>query len=258
MGVSMDASALPSRGSCLPFLAVRRGLPLAGFALCCALALLEPAGRGWYVMGAVALCAEVWPTFKRGPAYLQHRTTILRWDTLWVRTFRPLARLLGREEAWLLSYFNWNNLRIHEAFSVRKARRPLVLLPHCIQMARCKAEILTDLQHCFECGQCPVGDLLPSLLERRWNTRITNRSHKAYQEARTWGPDLIVAVSCLDRLLKGLSRLPEIPSYVIPLELPHGMCVDTQFSVPRLVAAMEELAEPSSPRIQPLVREGIA
>ena len=88
---------------------------------------------------------------------------------------------------------------------------------------------------------------------------ITNRSHKAYLEARAFQPDLIVAVSCSDRLLKGLTKLPEVPSYVIPLELPHGMCVDTTFSVPHLMTAMELLVEPKSEdRVVPLQREGIA
>ena len=45
--------------------------------------------------------------------------------------------------------------------------------------------------------------------------------------------------SCHDRLLKGLSKLTDIPTYVIPLRLPHAMCVDTDFDVPHLFAAME-------------------
>ena len=51
-------------------------------------------------------------------------------------------------------------------------------------------------------------------------------------------------MSCTDRLLKGLTKMPEIPCYVIPLDLPHGMCVDTTFSVPHLFTAMAALVEP--------------
>ena len=144
--------------------------------------------------------------------------------------------------------------------SSTSARRALVLLPHCIQLARCKADILTDLGKCYECGLCSVGDLLPLQLERGWETRITNRSHKAYREARDYRPDLIVAVSCPDRLLKGLTKLPEIPVYAISLELPHGMCVDTGFSVPHLMTAMDLLVEPraraEADKVVPLLREG--
>ena len=252
------------------FLLVRRGVPLAGCLAFLALAVAEPVGRGWYLLAAVALLAEVWPTFKHGKAYLDARTPILRWDGLWARALRPLARSLHAEEAWLLSFCGWNNRRVREAFRQRKAKRALVLLPHCIQMARCKAEVLQDLGKCYECGLCPIGELLPLQLERGWDTRITNRSHKAYREARDFQPDLLVAVSCTDRLLKGLTKLPEVPSYVIPLELLHGMCVDTAFEVPHLLAAMEALVEPKArgeakagneagdTRVVPLQREGIA
>ncbi len=70
-------------------------------------------------------------------------------------------------------------------------------------------------------------------------------------------------MSCSDRLLKGLTKLPEIPVYAISLELPHGMCVDTGFSVPHLMAAMEQPggapgAAAIWKRLVPLRREGIA
>jgi hypothetical protein len=244
------------------FLLVRRGLPLLAAAGLLAAALLEPHGRGWYLLLAMGLLAEVLPTFRRGKAFMETRAQLLRWDGLWARAGRPLARRLGLEQAWILSFCAWNNHRVRAAFRPRKARRALVLLPHCIQMARCKADVLQDLGKCYECGLCAVGDLLPLQLQLGWDTRISNRSHKAYQEARSFQPDLIVAVSCADRLLKGLVRLPEVPCYVIPLELPHGMCVDTAFQVPRLLAAMDTLVEPrgrgEAERVVPLQREGIA
>ena len=260
-----ETRALPAPGP-LPeessafFLAIRRGVPLAVAAVALAFATLFPGERGWWlVLGATAL-ALVWPSFLRGEAYLNKRLSIAHQDSIWAFGFRPLARFLGREESWILSYCAHNNRRVREAFRRHRAHRALILLPHCIQMARCKAGILDDLESCYDCGLCPVGDYLNGALLNRWEGRITNRSHKAYREAREYHPDLIVAVSCPDRLLKGLSKLPEIPCYVIPLLLPHGMCVDTQFSTPHLLAAMESLVEPRRPNggVLPLHREGIA
>jgi len=256
----MEARSLPPERPRL-FLAIRRGIPL-GLALAGSVAaLVQTQARGWLLLLAVACLAEVGPTFKRGESYLKNRRAIIRWDGLWVKAFLPLARLLGRNEAWLLSFCAWNNRRVREAFEARPARRALVLLPHCIQMARCKAGILDDLSTCHECGLCPVGDYLQASLEGRWDARISNRSHKAYREAREFQPDLIVAVSCADRLLRGLVKLPEVPVYAIPLQLPHGMCVDTTFSVPHLRAAMETLVEPRGAgegKVHLLRREGIA
>ena len=242
-----------SPGKAGAFLLVRRGLPLALGAAALLAALVEPVGRGWYLLLAVGCLAEAWPTFKSGEAYLRSRPASIRWDGGWVRVFRPLARALGREEAWLLSFFDWNNRKLQEHFETHRARRPLVLLPHCIQAAHCRAPVLQDLGHCCACGRCPIGDLLPAAISGAWDCRITNRSHKAYREAREYGPDLILAVTCPDRLLKGLLRLPEVPSFAIPLRLPHGMCIDTTFDVQHLDAALASLTESGrKDRVQPL------
>jgi hypothetical protein len=242
------------------FLTVRRGLPLLVAGLALLGAALHGTARGWWLLGGVVALAAAWPTFLHGPAYLRNQSAIRRQDSLWAHILRPFARLMGLEDTWILSYCGHNNTLVREAFEGRRARRPLILLPHCIQLARCKAGILEDLQACYDCGLCPVGDYMNATLLNRWEGRITNRSHKAYREAREFRPDLVVAVSCTDRLLKGLAKLPEIPCYVIPLALPHGMCVDTDFSVPHLLAAMEALVEPRRPGgdVQPLRREGIA
>jgi hypothetical protein len=239
-----------------PFLWVRRGIPLMSAFIFSLTALLHVAGRGWWLLAAVASISIAWPTFKSGDAYLRSHTSIVRWDGRWTKWFRPVARWMGKEDQWILAFCAWNNHRVKQVFEVRHARRSLILLPHCVQMAKCKAPILDDLQSCYECGLCPVGDYMNGVIENQWDSRITNRSHKAYREAREFRPDLIVAVSCTDRLLKGLIKLPEVPAYVIPLALPHGMCVDTTFSVPHLMSAMSALVEPKPKAdIQPLQTE---
>jgi hypothetical protein len=239
------------------FLWVRRGIPLALAVSAFAAALLHTAGRGWWMLAGVGALAAAWPSFLRGEAYHRNRTAIMRQDSLWAHALRPFARWLGQEDAWILSFCGHNNQRVRETFARHQAKRALVLLPHCIQMSRCKAGILDDLQACYDCGLCPVGDYMNAALLNRWEGRITNRSHKAYREAREYRPDVVVAVSCTDRLLKGLTKMPDIPCYVIPLTLPHGMCVDTDFSVPHLFAAMETLVQPmpAVAKVQPLVRE---
>lgn len=236
------------------FRLIRQGLPMVG-AVALLLAIpLQSNLAGWFILGAVALLADLLPTFRTGASFLRSRPFLMRWDGLWVRAFRPLMRTLGLEERWILAFCHWNNRRIAQAFRNSRARRGLVLLPHCIQMAACKAEVISDLSACYECGKCPVEDVLEASLVRRWDVRLSNRSHKAYREAREAMPELIVAVSCTDRLLKGLLKLPEIPSYVIPLQLPHGMCVDTTFDPRHLVAAMEALVEPRPHPVTPLAR----
>jgi hypothetical protein len=254
----MDAMAtpLPPERYAL-FLGLRRGLPLGLAFLSLLGALADHHHRGWWVLSAVALLSSVWPTFASGEAYLKVRPSLVRWDAIWVRALRPLFRAWNLEDAWILSFCGFHNAKVREALQGRKARRAMVLLPHCIQLARCKAPVIGDLSACYECHLCTVEDVLHATLEKRWEVRLTNRSQKAYREARAYQPDLIVAVSCTDRLLKGLVKVAEIPAYVIPLGLPHGMCVDTTFDTGHLVAAMDALAEPK-PRFTPVDTEASA
>lgn len=251
----MSAPPLPPGRPAL-FLAVRRGLPLATAVMALLCAAVLPGLRGWCLLTAVGALAEVSGSFRRGTAFIAARMHLLRWDSLWARAFRPLFHILGLEEAWLRSFCEWNNRRVAEHFRQHPARQALVLLPHCIQLLQCRAEVQTNLHACPRCGRCPVGDLLGARLPDTWEVRVSNRSYKAYLAAREHGADLVVAVSCTDRLVKGLQMLPEVPAYVIPLELPCGMCVDTRFDTGHLEAAMSTLVQPrptpATPNVAPL------
>ncbi|HJV21198.1 MAG TPA: hypothetical protein VJ570_00820, partial [Holophagaceae bacterium] len=86
------------------FLGVRRGLPLAASLAAFALALADHAHRGWWLLAAVSALTLVWTTFQRGEAYLRARPGFVRWDARWVKAFRPLARRVGMEDAWILSF----------------------------------------------------------------------------------------------------------------------------------------------------------
>lgn len=226
------------------FLAVRLGLPLGLAVLGLLGAALLRSSQGWWLLLSVACVAEVSQTFQRGASYLKHRAAIVHRDGLWVKAMRPLARFLGCEEAWLRSFLAWNNHRVEQVFARSKAQTALVLLPHCIQLARCKAGVTEVMESCYHCGQCPVGDVLEASLAHRWEIRIFNRSHKAARHAKEYKPDLMVAVSCADRLLKGILKLPETPCFAIPLDLPRGTCVDTTFDTALLEQAMAHLVRP--------------
>ena len=102
-----------------PFLWVRRGVPLLGMAGALAAALVQPRLFGWWSLAAIACLAVAWPTFKSGDSYLRNRGSIVRWDGMWVRLFRPLARRLGKEDEWILAFCGWNNHRVRQAFAGR-------------------------------------------------------------------------------------------------------------------------------------------
>lgn len=223
------------------FILVRIGIPIVGILIFFMLTIVQSTGQMWYLMGAFILLVEVEPTFRRGKYYLSSRSTIVRQNALWVRVLRPIVKSFGLEDIWIRSFCQWNNHRVQQAFHNNKATRIILLLPHCVQAVHCKADIVKELTQCYRCGLCVIGKILPLQLESRCNIRIVNRSHKAYKEVQEYQPDLVIAVSCLDRLFKGITKLPLTPTYVIPLILNHGMCVNTKFNIAKLTEAMEIL-----------------
>jgi len=224
-----------------------------GIALSLTLIWFYPASLGWALLAAVALAAEVWATFNTGGLYLVKRQTTVHWDGYWLQALRPLFKSINLEEPWLRSFCAWNNKHVSGALSTKKAGKVVVLLPHCIQLVECGAHVAENLQACFRCGKCVVDNAATAALKYNWDVRVSPRSRAAYIEARKSRPDLIIAIACPDRLVKGLIKLSEIPSYTIPLELPHGMCVNTTFDFQRLSHVMVAFAEPcAASKIQPL------
>jgi len=239
------------------FLLFRRGLPILGIVMSIAVALLYPSVLGWILIVCIALAADLLGTFYTGNLYLTKRQALLHRDGRWLQVLRQPFRIFDLEGRWLRSFCAWNNQRVSRIFTAKKAQRAVILLPHCIQSTDCGAPVVENLLSCFRCGKCVVGSAAQAVLKHNWDLRLSPRSRAAYSEARKSHPDLIIAVACPDRLAKGLIRLPEMPSYAIPLELPHGMCIDTTFDFQRLARAMNTFAEPChAPTIQHLKISG--
>jgi hypothetical protein len=234
------------------FLLFRRGIPLVGLALSIASILIYPEYLGWTLIAAIAILADLQSTFNTGSLYLAKRSPIVRWDGHWLQLLRPFFNYLNLENYWLLSFCAWNNQRVSKVFRNKKARNAIVLLPHCIQFTKCKAPVVDNLHSCFGCSKCIIKNVVAAAQKYNWDIRVSPRSRMAYNEARKNSPDIVIAVACPDRLVKGLTKLPEVPSYVIPLDLPHGMCVDTTFDFQRLLQAMNTIAEPPPSKIQRL------
>jgi hypothetical protein len=242
------------------FLFFRRGIPLLGIALSLALAATRPASLGWALIASVALMAELGATFHSGKLYLSKRPAIILWEGYWLKMLRPILGLFGLEEALIRSFCEWNNQRVLDALQEKKhvkKLKPMLLLPHCIQATSCKAPVADNLQSCHRCGRCAAESVADGAAKMGWHAIISPRSRAAYADARKFHPNIIVAVACPDRLVKGLVNLPEIPSFAIPLELPHGMCIDTAFDIERLSAIMDAFAgEGRAQNIQPLKISG--
>jgi len=238
------------------FLIFRRGIPLAGIALSVAAIVVFPDYIGWALIASIAILADLQSTFNSGGLYLAKRRAIVRWDGHWLQALRPFFRVLRLEDKWLLSFCAWNNQRVWKALADKQSLNALALLPHCVQSTKCSARIVEDVQSCTRCGACMIGGIADATQRCSWDLRIAPRSREAYAEARKSRPDIVIAVACPDRLAKGLFKLPEVPSLAIPLELPHGMCIDTAFDFQHFARAMAHFpSQAQTPKIQPLKRD---
>ena len=210
---------------------------------------------GWALIASIAILADLQSTFNSGGLYLAKRRGIVRWDSHWLQVLRPFFRVLRLEDKWLLSFCAWNNQRVWKALAGRQSLTALALLPHCVQSIKCSAKVVEDVQSCTRCGACMIEGIADAAQKCGWDVKIAPRSREAYAEARKSRPDIVIAVACPDRLAKGLFKLPEVPSLAIPLELPHGMCVDTAFDFQGLASAMAHFpSQAQAPKIQPLKR----
>ena len=236
------------------FLFFRRGIPLLGIALSVTAIFVYPGLVGWALIAIVAILADLQSTFNTGNLYLAKRKIIVRWDGYWLQILRPLFRFLNLEERWLLSFCAWNNRRVSNVFRTKRANNAVVLLPHCLQLVGCRAQVVENLHSCFGCGKCTIKNVADAVQMYRWDVRVAPRSRAAYIEARKSNPDMVIAAACPDRAVKGLIKLSETPSYAIPLGLPHGMCVDTTFDFQHLQLAMNALVEPSPSSVIQLLR----
>ncbi|MFZ9834899.1 MAG: DUF116 domain-containing protein [Holophagaceae bacterium] len=196
----------------------------------------------WFLILSIISIILMELGMREGDRYIASHSSVMRVDLFFVDIFRPFFKLIKNEETFLMSFFKWNNEKVSRSFVNTKSRKTLLLLPHCIQWSNCTAPILEEMSSCYNCGSCHIETLVEDSVQEQWNVRITNRSYKAYIEAKKSNPDLIVAVSCTDRLLKGVRKLSSYPSFLIPLELPFGMCVDATFNYNHLSSAMSLLA----------------
>ncbi len=102
----------------------------------------------------------------------------------------------------------------------------LLILPRCVKMKGCCADVKADLALCRDCADCQLGGIARLCERYRVRALVAFRSHIAFAMARDEKPDLILATACHDRLIKALRSVPEYPALLVPLAGMERMCVN--------------------------------
>jgi hypothetical protein len=232
---ALHAVRLALAGALLVGGAVGAGAALGaggGFAL-----LSLPAGL--LAAAAAAYLAGVLLPFSRSRPRLALRRLAMAVDRVALRTVLRAARVVGdKTDPILRSFVQANNAAVRALYRRRKPEKVMVLLPHCVVWTRCPKKVVKDLASCTECDLCQMEEVLGIADRTSLPVGIAIRSAEAYSQARGMGPDLTLAVACDDRLVKGISRVPELPAFGLPLHLPKESCHDNLVDLSGLHAAM--------------------
>jgi hypothetical protein len=165
--------------------------------------------------------------FSRFAPRLWLRRFAMAGDRLLLRNLLRVARLVGdKTDPILRSFVQANNAAVRALYRRRKPDNVMILLPHCVIWTRCPKKVVKDLARCTDCDLCQMEEILGLSDRASLPVGIAIRSTEAYTQARGMGPDLTLAVACDDRLVKGITRVPELPAFGLPLHLPKEACHD--------------------------------
>ena len=166
-----------------------------------------------------------------------------------VRLFLPLMMLLGRtlginkEKVWA-SFIKVNNELVASSGKRYRPSEILLLMPHCLQRSDCTVRLTYGVENCKRCGKCPILGLLDLSLKYGVHMDIATGGTIARRIVVQKHPKIILAVACERDLSSGIQDTYPLPVFGILNDRPFGPCLDTQVSLNRLEAAVQNFLDP--------------
>lgn len=120
-----------------------------------------------------------------------------------------------------------------------KAKRILLLLPHCLQMNECDIRLTYNIYNCKGCGRCEIKDLIGIADDNHLKLFVATGGNLARKIVKDVHPEAIVAVACERDLSSGVADSYPLPVFGIPNERPYGPCFNTRVSLEKVIEAIE-------------------
>ena len=139
------------------------------------------------------------------------------------RLLRPFGKL---EQVYIDRLTDAQNRRVHRHLAGSAPETVLLIMPRCVKLTGCRADVQHSLEQCRDCHLCPLGDVARLCARFEIRALVAFRSHIAFDLARKHQPDLIIATACHDRIVKALRSVPEIPALLAPLMGMERPCVN--------------------------------
>lgn len=159
-----------------------------------------------------------------------------------LKVFYPLLMLFGsfssgRKERLQGLIIGMNNKCLE--LERPRAKRILLLLPHCLQINECDIRLTYNIHNCKRCGKCEIKDLIQIADDNNLNLFVATGGNLARKIVKDVHPEAIVAVACERDLSSGIADSFPLPVFGIPNERPYGPCFNTKVSLEKVKGAIE-------------------
>ncbi len=165
----------------------------------------------------------------------------------WARGFAlkvlyPIFMLMGSFSSERKEKLQAMIIRMNNAFlrsEKGKAKRILLLLPHCLQINECDIRLTYNIRNCKQCGRCEIRDLIRIADDNDLDLFVATGGNLARKIVKDVHPQAIVAVACERDLSSGIADSFPLPVFGIPNERPFGPCVNTRVNLEKVKEAIE-------------------
>lgn len=137
------------------------------------------------------------------------------------------------------SFININNELLLS--SQTKAFDPteiLILLPHCIQNAKCKFNVTADINNCIKCGNCDINGIIDMVNKYHVKVAIATGGTLARKIIKDKRPKGVLAVACERDLSSGILDCDPLPVIGVLNLRPNGPCFNTGVDLRELEASI--------------------
>ena len=123
------------------------------------------------------------------------------------------------------------------------AKKLLVLVPHCLQLATCPHKITRDPNNCKRCGGCNIGDLMKLSEELGFVFFVATGGTLARQVVINNRPQAVLAIACERDLMSGIQDVFPLPAVGVLNIRPNGPCYNTRVDIDEVKKVLSQIIE---------------
>ncbi len=119
-----------------------------------------------------------------------------------------------------------------------RAKKLLLLLPHCLQIDDCKIRLTHNIYNCEGCGRCGIKELIETADGRGVSLFVATGGNLARRIVGEVGPEAVIAVACENDLSSGIADTFPLPVLGITNVRPFGPCINTEVDMEKVKEAI--------------------